>query len=180
MARTIRTVSLAEFGEDWGVTRRTVGNWAAAGMPTRLVDGERRVKRPDANRWVAESKIAEAIARQRRQDDPTARLRQAQAELAELDLEERRREVIRVEEAAQVYERVLVELRHGLLSFPARLAPILLAADRTLPALLAVLDAEIRKLFERLSGGADAVRRLGRQNGTLAGADERDPTEQNA
>jgi DNA-binding transcriptional MerR regulator len=60
MAPKVKTLSLAEIAEEFGVTTRTIQNWREAGMPTRVISGAPRFVLKECIRWRREIDVAEA------------------------------------------------------------------------------------------------------------------------
>lgn len=147
------TVSLSEFAADWKVTVRTVTNWLADGMPSRMVDGQRRVVRSEANAWKLAKAEAEVVTK-----DPTseaearARKLAAEARLAELELAGREGSMVAVDEAVGAVESRLAALRSQLVTLPARVAPVVLGC-KTLAEVTGKLDAAVAEAMASIAEG---------------------------
>ena len=155
MAPRIEAVPLSVFAKDWGVTIRTVQNWAAAGMPTRTVDGERRVVRSDANAWLRAKAEADATAKAEPADADEAKARKlaAEARLAELELAQREGVMVTVEDAARVMEEKLAPLRSALVTLPQRVAPQVMGC-KTVGEVTGKLSAAVAEAMTSIAEGA--------------------------
>lgn len=152
------TVSLPEFAADHAVTPRTVRNWVDRGMPCRLVDGERRVVRSQANQWLRayDREQAQATKQPAKLNASRARKLEAEARLVEMDLQEREGRLVPIEETRRVVSGLFTRLRAQMLPFPQRWAPQL-AAAATITEAERLLTTGIHELMATLSGDLPAV-----------------------
>ena len=98
MAPKVRTLSLTEIADEFGVTTRTIQNWREAKMPSRTIDGAPRFVLKECIRWVRENDVEEAVGRVREKltggkldkDQEMAAKIAVERELKELELRERR------------------------------------------------------------------------------------------
>jgi hypothetical protein len=100
------TIPPAQFAKDQGVTIRTVQRWLAAGMPCRLVNGERRIRVVDGCTWVRswEYERGRETAATPAEANERGRKLAAEASLRELDLHERRRDLVPLREHEEALE----------------------------------------------------------------------------
>ncbi len=147
------SIPLAQFAADHAVTPRTVRNWVDLGMPCRLVDGERRVVRSQANPWVRqyEREQAKAAKQPAKLNASRARKLEAEARLVEMDLQEREGRLVPIDDTRRVVGKMLGRLRAQLIPFPQRWAPKL-AAAATVPEAERLLSTGIHELMATLSG----------------------------
>lgn len=160
----------AELAERFGVTERTIENWAAEGMRTRRKSGRVVFSWIDCLRWH-EQKIRDDERAKRHAGLPSAvpmaelKLREQQAitEQAEMDLAERRARTLTVEFAADQFQRFATSLRARLLTIPASwdgpLAGITTSVDRQI--VLLELVNELLPVLGALVDGDESVASVG-------------------
>lgn len=136
---------------------RTVQLWLQDGMPSRLINGSRKVVRADANAWLR-AKAAEDAKGDKSKKPSTLqqvelRLEEAKAAKAEIELARLRGELVTVEEAVAAHESRLTRLRAALLTMPQKWAPLLVGC-KSMPEATDRLDRAVREAMQALAEGA--------------------------
>lgn len=152
------TISLSVFARELGLTSRSVTRYAQEGMPTRLVNGERRVSRPDAHRWLLET--AEARGRAKASsgslEDAELRLQTAKAKKAELELGELEGKLVPVAAYQKEFGWICAQLRGAILAMP-RYAPrfVQLETPAQAQAVLREVAADVLGELQKATDGED-------------------------
>lgn len=141
------TITLSEFARDHGVGPSTVTAWVQDGMPCRMVDGQRRIVRAEANPWVRDK--VQPRGRPTDKSEAGARKLAAEARLAELELEEAEGRMVTVDDATAEVQAAYEQVRSQLVTLPQRWAPALLAC-KTLAQMTTRLDEAVREAMTAL------------------------------
>jgi hypothetical protein len=154
-------VLASHAAERLGLTAQSIGQWTAKpDAPVRREGTRVFVRWPAFARWreqeLCKQAATEATAGMRKQldaaqgGDPMGRKLKADARKAEIEVEFLERSALRVEDALQHTEKLLTDLRAGLVPFPRTAAPKLIGA-KTVIELEQRLHKEVVRLMEGLS-----------------------------
>lgn len=151
---TITGTALAEILD---VSLRRVQQFAAEGMPSRMVDGERRFVAKECVRWVRE-RDAEAIRKERDGDKPNeaderARKLKLEADMVALKLAERRGELVPVAQVLKSDEKLFGVIRARVRAMRGKWAPRVLGLG-TMGEATSALDALADDILAALVDGA--------------------------
>jgi len=116
------TIRLPELAGLLGKSPRTVTAWAAAGMPTRTVDGSRCVVVSEAHVWLMARERESGRASVAPADERAERIAhlKARRELAELDLASRRGELCTREQFEDRVSGIYESVKANILAVPTR------------------------------------------------------------
>ena len=114
----------AELAEAFGVTTRAIQKWQNEGMP---LDGMYGVKNQyDLQKcveWYVKKRVGNDLQYEK------TRLTKAQADKTELEAQLVKRELLRAENVAQVWQSQIIAFRSRILSLPTKLSPDILQAQ---------------------------------------------------
>jgi len=144
-------VNQKELASYLSLTTRQVSNLTERGMPSVSDKGRRLFDVAACFAWYRDQKVAEAVADAgpNTLDAQRTRKTAAEARLAELELARLEGQMVTVEEAGRVLDKMLDQLRSVLLSFTSRNAHKLVGR-KSIPEVSAILDTAVHELMATL------------------------------
>lgn len=172
---TIRILNRSGLADALAVAPTTVDAWVRRGCPSKKQatgrgsgKSEWQFDLPEVVEWLREEAVQNAVGDIAKIDADEARRRKlaAEAALAEYDLAEKRKEMIRVEDAAEIVSKEYLAARSRFLAIPTKLGPML-AAVTTPEEAADLLRGAIEEALSELAsadlgdgaGGADELPR---------------------
>lgn len=139
----------------WGVTRKTINEWANAWLKPALV-GNGRYDDRIAHQLYVDSKVIPKLSPSddgESMDQARRRKEVALANIKELDEQERRGELIQRDDAVQWVGSLVDEARSAFLATPRRLAPVIYGKD--IRQAEVIIRQEITRVLNKLARPID-------------------------